>query len=191
MRYLFVQILCILFFCTNVTATKKIENTKISEALAFCKKKNMDTNICIMIDMSIPSGKNRIFVWDFNKKSILFEGLCAHGVGGGSTATKVNYSNAIGSNCTSLGKYKLGARAYSNWGINIHYKMHGLEKTNSNAFKRIVVLHSYDPIPNYEIYPSTLFGQSAGCPVVSNIFMKKADNLLKNKKKPVLLWIYN
>lgn len=80
MRYLLVHVLWILFFGTNVNATKKLENIKINEALSFCKKKNMDTDICIMIDISIPSGKNRIFVWDFNKKSILFEGLCAHGV---------------------------------------------------------------------------------------------------------------
>lgn len=89
MRYLLIHILFVLFFSTYVNANKKIENTKISEALTFCKKKNMDTNICIMIDMSIPSGKNRIFVWDFNKKSILFEGLCAHGVGGGSTLQRL------------------------------------------------------------------------------------------------------
>jgi hypothetical protein len=49
------------------------------------------------------------------------------------------YSNVVGSNCTSLGKYKIGKRSYSNWGINIHYKMHGLESSNSNAFKRHVV----------------------------------------------------
>jgi hypothetical protein len=64
------------------------------------------------------------------------------------------------------------------------------EKTNSNAFKRIVVLHSYSPVPNQEIYPQTLFGQSAGCPVLSDGTMRKIDALLKTKKKPELLWIY-
>ncbi len=150
----------------------------------------MDTALCIMVDMSIHSGKNRIFVYDFKKKQITIEGLCAHGVGGGSTAIKPVFSNAVGSNCTSLGKYKVKGRSYSNWGINVHYKMHGLEKTNSNAFRRIVVLHSYTPVPNQEIYPQTLFGQSAGCPVLSDGTMRKIDELLKKKKKPVLLWIY-
>ncbi|WP_231427977.1 murein L,D-transpeptidase catalytic domain-containing protein [Pedobacter sp. Leaf250] len=184
--------LIILFTLFNFkpASNNKICDSKINEALIFSKKNKMDTSICIMVDMSIHSGKNRIFVYDFNKKQITIEGLCAHGVGGGSTATKPVFSNAIGSNCSSLGKYKIKGRSYSNWGINIHYKMYGLEKTNSNAFRRIVVLHSYTPVPNQEIYPQTLFGQSAGCPVLADETMKKIDALLKNRKKPVLLWIY-
>lgn len=171
-------------------ANNKISTDRVKGALAFCKKNKMDTTIAIMVDMSIHSGKNRIFVYDFKQKEITIEGLCAHGVGGGSTPTKPVFSNKEGSYCTSLGKYKVKGRSYSNWGINVHYKMYGLEKTNSNAFKRIVVLHSYTPVPNQEIYPHTLFGQSAGCPVLSDGTMRKIDALLKAKKKPVLLWIY-
>nr|WP_208600645.1 murein L,D-transpeptidase catalytic domain family protein [Pedobacter terrae] len=151
----------------------------------------MDTSIAVMVDMSIHSGKNTFFVYDFKQKKITIEGLCAHGVGGGSTPIKPVFSNKEGSYCTSLGKYKVKGRAYSNWGIHVHYKMYGLEKTNSNAFNRIVVLHSYSPVPGQEIYPQTLFGQSAGCPVLSDVTMKKVDTLLKNRKKPVLLWIYS
>lgn len=168
----------------------EISAYRIKDALAFCKKNKMDTTIAIMVDMSIHSGKNRIFVYDFKQKEITIEGLCAHGIGGGSTPTRPVFSNKEGSYCTSLGKYKVKGRSYSNWGINVHYKMYGLEKTNNNAFKRIVVLHSYTPVPNQEIYPETLFGQSAGCPVLSDGTMRKIDGVLKTKKKPVLLWIY-
>nr|WP_199748248.1 murein L,D-transpeptidase catalytic domain family protein [Pedobacter sp. KBW01] len=91
----------------------------------------MDTSIAIMVDMSIHSGKNRLFVYDFKQKAITIEGLCAHGVGGDSTPTKVVFSNKEGSYCTSSGKYKVKGRTYSNWGINVHYKMYGLEETNS------------------------------------------------------------
>ena len=171
-------------------ANHYVSADRIKEALTFCQKNKMDTSIAIMIDMSIHSGKNRIFVYDFKQKEITIEGLCAHGVGGGSTPTKPVFSNKEGSYCTSLGKYKVKGRSYSNWGINVHYKMYGLEKTNNNAFKRIVVLHSYTPVPNQEIYPQTLFGQSAGCPVLSDGTMRKIDGVLKTKKKPVLLWIY-
>lgn len=171
-----------MLFGFKPVANYTINADRISEAQAFCKKNNMDTSITIMVDMSIHSGKNRIFVYDFKKKQIAIEGLCAHGVGGGSTPNKPVFSNKEGSYCTSLGKYKVKGRSYSNWGINIHYKMYGLEKTNSNAFKRIVVLHSYTPIPNEEIYPQTLFGQSAGCPVLSDVTMRKIDALLKTKK---------
>jgi len=190
MQKLFALLISFAIFGLNPVANNKIIEDRINEALTFCQKNKMDTSIAIMVDMSIHSGKNRIFIYDFKKKEITIEGLCAHGVGGGSTPTKPVFSNKEGSYCTSLGKYKVKGRSYSNWGIHVHYKMYGIEKTNSNAFKRIVVLHSYTPVPNQEIYPQTLFGQSAGCPVLSDATMKKIDVLLKTKKKPVLLWIY-
>ncbi|NRF40338.1 murein L,D-transpeptidase catalytic domain-containing protein [Pedobacter foliorum] len=164
--------------------------SKVEEALKYSKTHKMNTSYCIMVDMSIHSGKNRLFVYDFKKKEVVIKGVCAHGNGGGSSANKPVYSNKIGSNCTSLGKYKLGKRAYSNWGINVHYKMHGLEKTNSNAFKRIVVLHSYTHVPAFESYPLPVFNVSYGCPVIANATMRKIDELIKSGQKDMLLWIY-
>ncbi|MFN6944984.1 MAG: murein L,D-transpeptidase catalytic domain-containing protein [Cytophagaceae bacterium] len=169
-----------------------VDTEKLLEAKAFCEKRNLDTTLAIFIDMGIHSGKYRFFIYDLQNEKILHKGLCCHGAGKGSTCEKPVFSNEKGSNCTSLGKYKLGVRSYSNWGINIHYKMHGLEETNKNAFSRIVVLHSYDPVPDSEIYPLHLpMGWSLGCPVVSNDLMRKIDELLKDRKTEVLLWIYN
>ncbi|RZL20126.1 MAG: hypothetical protein EOO96_25390, partial [Pedobacter sp.] len=48
-----------------------IKNEKIAEAFAFAKKNKLDTTICIMVDMSIPSGKNRLFVYDFKQKKTI------------------------------------------------------------------------------------------------------------------------
>jgi hypothetical protein len=113
-------------------------------------------------------------------------------MGLGSTCSSPVFSNEKGSYCTSLGKYRTGERSYSSWGINVHYKMHGLERTNDNAFSRIVVLHSYDYVPEEEIFPEHLpLGWSLGCPVISNKLMTSIDSLLKTRKKSVLLWIYN
>lgn len=135
--------------------------------------------------------EERFFIWSFKKDTIIASGLCAHGYGGESTTRKPVFSNMEGSYCTSLGKYKLGARSYSNWGINIHYKMHGLEESNSNAFKRIIVLHSHKPVPAKAIYPKHLpLGYSQGCPVINDETMRFTDELLKTVKQPVLLWIY-
>lgn len=157
----------------------------------FCEKNKYNTDFCFLIDFSIHSGKKRIFVWDFKGDSIKYGGLVCHGYGLESTQSKPVFSNKEGSYCSSLGKYKIGVRAHSSWGINVHYKMHGLEKTNSNAFKRIVVLHSHTPVPNFQTYPVHLpLGYSQGCPVISNDLMKKVDLLLKNTKKPPIMWIY-
>jgi hypothetical protein len=164
---------------------------RVASALQYCIANKLNTSYCILVDMSIASGKNRLFVHDFKNNKVIIAGLCAHGSGGGSTPFKVVFSNKVNSNCSSLGRYKLGARASSKWGINVHYKMHGLESSNSNAYKRVVVLHSYTPVPEYEIYPYGLFGVSRGCPVVADLTMIAIDNLLKNGEKNMLLWIYN
>ena len=174
---------------------KAIENilrTKADTALQYCKQKGMNTDFCLLTDMSMHSGKNRFFVWDFKGDSIMDMSLCAHGYGKGSTQRKPVFSNVEGSYCTSLGKYKTGARSYSQYGINVHYKLHGQDATNNNAFKRIVVLHSYQYVPDHEIYPHHLpLGFSQGCPVINNALMKRLDGLFKKQQKPTLLWIYN
>lgn len=164
---------------------------KATEAKVYCQKHKMNTNFCFLMDVSTHSGKNRFYIYNFKTNSISHSGLVCHGVGKNSTEQKPVYSNVVGSNCTSLGKYKIGKRAYSNWGINIHYKMHGLETCNSNAFKRHIVLHSYDYVAETEIYPSHLtMGWSQGCPVVANGLMKQIDKLLKTATKPTLIWIF-
>jgi len=186
--WLYILLLC---FKLVVGQTNDLYLSKIEEAKQFCNKNKMNTEFCFLVDFSKHSGKNRFYVYSFKEKRILYSGLVCHGIGKNSTPQKPIYSNEIGSNCSSLGKYKIGKRAYSNWGINIHYKMHGLEKTNSNAFKRNVVLHSYDYVSETEIYPSHLtMGWSLGCPVVSNNLMKNIDTLLKKTKKPTLIWIF-
>lgn len=165
---------------------------KADTAKQYCIDKNFDTNYCMLVDMLVHSGKKRFFLWDFNKDTIAYSSLCCHGYGQGSNETNPVFSNILGSYCTSLGKYKTGARAYSKWGINIHYKLHGLETSNSNAFNRIVVLHSHSYVPDYEIYPNHLpLGYSQGCPVIDNYIMAILDEILKKTKKPILLWIYN
>ena len=161
---------------------------KVDSAKAYCVKNGLNTNYCFLVDFSIHSGKKRFFVWDFKGDSILCASLCAHGYGKNSTVSNPVFSNMEGSYCSSLGHYKVGARSYSKWGINVHYKLHGLEATNNNAFKRVVVLHSYDLIPAVEIYPAHLpLGMSQGCPVISNDVMRRVDKLLKDEKKAIIV----
>ncbi|MFC4162734.1 murein L,D-transpeptidase catalytic domain-containing protein [Epilithonimonas zeae] len=170
-------------------------NQKAKEALQFCKAKNFNTDFCILIDMSQHSGLKRFFIYDFKKDEITNEYLVGHGCGNSSWSadyTKENpsFSNEDNSHLSSLGKYKIGARGYSNWGVNIKYLMHGLEETNSNALKRIIVFHSWEMMSDDEVYPKGS-PEGWGCPTVSNKAFKEIDPVLKNSKKPVLMWIYN
>ena len=168
--------------------------SKVNQAKSFAVKSGLDTTICFLADMSVHMGKKRLVVYDFQKDSILREMIVTHGSAGSkglksSGPDEPVFSNIPGSYASSLGKYKIGKRSYSNWGINIHYKLHGLESTNNNAFKRIIVLHSYINVDKEEVFPDYP-PYSLGCPMVSNEDMRYLDDLLK-KKKDVLLWMYN
>ncbi|OFY82569.1 MAG: hypothetical protein A3F72_00345 [Bacteroidetes bacterium RIFCSPLOWO2_12_FULL_35_15] len=167
---------------------------KGKEALSFCKSNKYNTDFCILIDMSLPSGKNRAFLWDFKNDSILTSALCAHGCGSNpwqSTDTKEKpvFSNTPDSHCTSLGKYKVGKRGCSIYGIKVNYLLYGLENTNSNAIKREIVFHSWEEVSEKEVYPIGT-PEGWGCPAVANSFMKTVDPKLRNSAAPVLLWIF-
>lgn len=167
--------------------------SKHIEALDFCKKKDYSQNYYFLIDLSVHSGKKRFYVYDFKQGKVVDSNLVTHGScdafeDNDTKYEKVKFSNQDNSHCSSVGKYKVGKRDYSSWGIKVKYWLEGLEETNSNARHRVVVLHSWEAVHNTEIYPrySPL---SWGCPAVSDAFMTKLDNKLQKTDKPVLLWI--
>ncbi|MGR3854216.1 murein L,D-transpeptidase catalytic domain-containing protein [Chryseobacterium indologenes] len=169
--------------------------SKAEEALKFCDSKNLSKDFCILIDMSLHSGVNRFFIWDFKNNKISKQYLVGHGCGSNSwskddSKTNPGFSNEDGSHLSSLGKYKLEGRGYSDWGINIKYLMHGLEETNSNALKRFIVFHSWDMMSDNEVFPNGS-PEGWGCPTVSNNAMKEIDPMIQKSGKPVLMWIYN
>nr|WP_315028884.1 murein L,D-transpeptidase catalytic domain family protein [uncultured Chryseobacterium sp.] len=168
---------------------------KAEEALQFCTAKNFNTDFCILIDMSLHSGIKRFFIWDFKNNSVSEKYLVGHGCGLNSwskdhSKDQPEFSNEDGSHLSSLGKYKLQGRGYSDWGINVKYLMHGLEETNSNALKRFIVFHSWNLMSDEETFPKGS-PEGWGCPTISNNAMKKIDPMIQNSKKPVLMWIYN
>jgi len=174
----------------------KIENTreKAAKALKFCKSQQFNTEFCILIDMSLHSGVKRFIVLDFKKDTVTNSFLVGHGCckqPWSKDATKENptFSNVDGSHCSSLGKYKIGERAYSDWGVNIKYVLHGLEPSNSNAQKRFIVFHSWEAVSDEEVFPNGT-PEGWGCPTISNNSFKWIDPMLKSSSKPVLMWIY-
>ena len=74
---------------SSATTEKKNEYDEISQRIAkraeiaqkFCAENNFNENYCILIDMSIHSGKNRMFVYNFKDKTIERRSLFAHGIG--------------------------------------------------------------------------------------------------------------
>lgn len=175
----------------DLIKTKK----KAEEALVFCKSKKMNTDFCILIDMSLHSGLSRFIIWDFKEQKISNKYLVGHGCGRNSWSSDESkdnpkFSNEDGSHLSALGKYKLGERGRSDWGIHVKYLMHGLEETNNNALKRFIVFHSWELMSDEEVYPKGS-SEGWGCPTISNNAMKELDPIIQNSEKPLLMWIYN
>lgn len=169
--------------------------SKAGEALKFCLSKGFNTDFCILIDMSVHSGVKRLLVWDFKNNSVSKKYLVGHGCGANlwssdGSKNDPEFSNEDGSHLSSLGKYKLEGRGYSDWGINVKYLMHGLEETNSNALKRFIVFHSWNLMSDDDVFPEGA-PEGWGCPTISNNAMREIDPMLQNSKKPVLMWIYD
>ncbi len=163
-------------------------NEKASAVKKFALEKKYNQKFIFLVDMSLPSGKNRFFVYDISKDSIVKCGLVAHGSGNYGFSLNAKFSNTCESACSSLGKYKIGNRYNGRFGV--AYKLYGLDSTNSNAFKRNVVLHSFDCVPSGETYPYPICN-SKGCAMVSPDFMKQLQLIIDGNKQPILLWVFN
>ena len=137
--------------------------------------------------MSIASGRNRFFVYDLEENSIILSGLVSHGSCNETYLSRPRFSNDLKCGCSSLGKYKVGEFYRGKYGKS--YKLYGLDKTNSNAYQRAVVIHAYDCVPDKEIYPMVLCN-SEGCAMVSYNFFDKLSGIINHSDKPILMWIY-
>ncbi|MGQ0738149.1 MAG: murein L,D-transpeptidase catalytic domain-containing protein [Bacteroidota bacterium] len=165
--------------------TEKIR-LKATDAKTFVSRKEFNNKTCFLLDMSLPSGQTRFFVYDLQNDSLESSALVAHGNCFEYWLEGRRYSNVVGSGCTSLGKYKIGNSYTGMWGYS--YKLHGLDSTNNNAFERTVVLHGHSCIPDTEVVDEIC--QSNGCPTVSPDFLLELKSIINTSSKPVLLWIY-
>ena len=178
---------------TELTAAREAEmalaklHSFSNQLQTFAAQNRYATDVAFLIDMSLPSGKKRFFVYDLQADTIMQSGLVAHGSCNDRFLKKGQFSNTVNSGCTSTGKYKVGYSYNGNFGK--AYKLFGLDSTNNNAFERYVVLHGYSCVPDEETYPQPICN-SLGCPMVSYAFLNNLENIIDNSRRPILLWIY-
>ncbi|QSW88972.1 MULTISPECIES: murein L,D-transpeptidase catalytic domain-containing protein [Flavobacterium] len=146
-----------------------------------------NTKIAFLVDMRVPSGKNRFFVYDLQKNEVIDQGLVAHG-SGSETGVKgiLKFSNTPNSNCTALGKYTI-EKCYKGM-FGKAYKLNGLDETNNNALKRAIVLHYYSAVPYGE--QDYYISNSHGCPMVNEQFFKRIEKIIDGSKSKIILDIY-
>ena len=181
---------------TNVKEQKETsppsENTAIINILTkkvnnYAIQNDMSTEYCFLIDMSLPSGRNRFFIYDLKKNTIINSGLVSHGSCNETFLARPKFSNESKSGCSSLGKFKVGEFYTGKYGKS--FRLYGLDNCNSNTYKRAVVIHGYDCVPDEEIYPRVLCN-SLGCVMVSYKYFDKISSLIRKSEKPIVLWIY-
>jgi hypothetical protein len=157
-----------------------------TEARIFIEKARYNESICFLVDMSLPSGQNRFFVYDLEKDSLALSGLVTHGNCNQYWLDGRKYDNVVGCGCTSLGKYKIGNSYAGRFGL--AFKLYGLDKTNDKAFARYVVLHSHSCVPETEVKDEIC--QSNGCPTVAPGFLQQLKPIIDRSPKPILLWVF-
>lgn len=161
---------------------------KIKAASKKANAEQYNTHYAILADLGVHSGSKRLYLIDLLKQKIIKTGLVTHG---SSTSYLPNgkrqYSNTNGSLCSALGMYKIGGHYQGQFGL--AYKLYGLNKENSNAYARAIVLHSHSCVPNVETADPIC--QSWGCPTVSPAFLQLLSGYIDDSQKPILLYLFD
>jgi len=163
------------------------------ETLKTCENasnNNFNKDFYFLVDYGIHSGLKRGFLINIKNNNIEKSFLVAHGGGlGEKDGLPEGFSNNVGSNASSLGYAVINGRGYSNWGVKIKYWLEGIENSNLNLKKRVVVLHSWEGIPDDNVFPNSIV-QSQGCPTVSNKTMIYIDNFIKSQENKKILILF-
>ncbi|MFW0735625.1 murein L,D-transpeptidase catalytic domain-containing protein [Flavobacterium sp. T12S277] len=171
-----------------LVVAKTIDIQKINEVRGIIKSNpKYNDRFAFFIDMKIPSGKNRFFVYDLKTNKIIDKGLVAHGLGSETKIKgKLKFSNIPNSLSTSLGKYTVGEHYNGKFGK--AYKLYGLDATNSNAFDRDIVFHYYFDVP-YEEQKGYICN-SYGCPMVNKKYFERVAKIIDNSGSDIVMSIY-
>lgn len=138
-----------------------------------------------MIDYSLPSTEQRLWVFDLKRRKLLFHELVAHGRNSGENMATL-FSNRNESHATSIGLFRtqqsyLGQNGYS-------LRMEGLEPGfNDNAFDRAIVIHGAPYVSPVLARANGRIGRSLGCPAVRPAI---AHRLIDSMKDGQLLFSY-
>lgn len=134
--------------------------------------------VLTVIDYSLPSNKQRMWVFDMRNEKLLYNTYVAHGRNsGGNYAT--HFSNRNSSKQSSLGTYITRDTYYGHKGYSLNIQ--GLDRGfNDNAYNRRVVIHGAWYVEPSFIKSAGRAGLSWGCPAVSNSLARPLINTIKN-----------
>lgn len=133
--------------------------------------------VLTVIDYSLPSSKQRMWIFDLNRDKLLYNTYVAHGRNSGDTVPN-HFSNAPNSKASSLGTYITQDTYFGSKGLSLNLK--GLEHGfNDNAYDRRVVVHGAWYVEPDFIKSSGRAGRSWGCPSIAKTLAKPVIDTIK------------
>lgn len=138
-----------------------------------------------VIDYSLPSTEQRLWVFDLKRRKLLFHELVAHGRNSGENMATL-FSNRNESHATSLGLFRTQQSYRGQNGYSL--RMEGLEPGfNDNAYDRAIVIHGAPYVSPVLARANGRIGRSLGCPAVRPAI---AHRLIDSMKDGQLLFSY-
>ncbi|MEH6672177.1 murein L,D-transpeptidase catalytic domain family protein [Halopseudomonas sp.] len=117
-----------------------------------------------VIDFSLPSAEERLWIFDLQSKKLLLQDLVAHGSGSGDNYAAA-FSNIEGSHQSSIGLFRTAESYTGRHGYSL--RMDGLERgINDLARQRAIVIHAADYVDPGWVARYGRIGRSQGCPAV-------------------------
>lgn len=141
------------------------------------KNKIRNKRFLTIVDMSLSSNTERLYIIDLKERKLAKKSLVAHGMKTGSEYAK-DFSNTSSSHKSSLGFYLTGE--LYNGKHDLSMKLDGLEYSNDNARKRGIVVHSAEYVSQDFIKGNGRLGRSFGCPALPEEDYKETVNDIKN-----------
>ncbi|MGF2685757.1 murein L,D-transpeptidase catalytic domain family protein [Marinobacter sp. DUT-3] len=129
-----------------------------------------------VIDFSLPSSEERLWIFDLASGELLLKDLVAHGKNSGSLESTA-FSNIEGSHQSSIGLFKASESYRGKHGYSL--RLDGLEPgINDLARQRAIVIHGADYVNDNWVRDYGRIGRSHGCPAVDQqVIQKVVDNL--------------
>ena len=141
--------------------------------------------VITIIDFSLQSDRERLWVLDLNQGKVLFHCLVSHGRNSGELMAE-NFSNTPGSYESSPGFYVTGETYIGKHGLSL--ALDGLETgINDKARQRAIVIHGADYVSDDFIRTHGRLGRSQGCPAVP---VELSEEIIKTIKDGSCLFIY-
>tara|TARA_R110001599_G_scaffold39444_20_gene120693 strand:- start:17056 stop:17751 length:696 start_codon:yes stop_codon:yes gene_type:complete len=131
-----------------------------------------------IIDFSLPSTEQRLWIFDLSQRELLLNELVAHGQGSGQNVAS-RFSNVSGSHQSSIGLFRTSESYRGRHGYSL--RMDGLEAgINDLARERAIVIHGADYVDPQWIDRQGRIGRSQGCPAVRQEVASTVVDTLKD-----------